>query len=218
MTSKSTDFSRRTVLKTIPIGAAGLVLGIPRDADAWVFGVIFRVAGYGIGRVVGAAAVGLAATTMAVVTGAALYSVYKGVTASRRGGYSYDSNSPRNWERTYTPSEPLVISISLEPGDIVDGEVLRLRAVAQNILVNDGIPLPKGGRLIIEEDGKMTFADTRFRGYACLQNDRDLTVWTSNDRLVLTRSPCNESNLNIRHDSHDGRLALHSIVGDLEHD
>lgn len=211
--------ARRTLLRTVPLGIAGTILLKAEPADAFLLGIIFRVASMGYGRAL--FATGLATTILAVGAVQAinygLHSMFGRRSGSSSGsGGSYDSYSPGGWS-AYKPPEPIVINVSFKPTERIKGDVLRILAIEHDLLKNDGIILPRGGRLMIEEDGKMRFADTKFRGHAYMQNNRDLTVWTPDNELMLTRTPRENKLHNIHHDSDDGRLALVSLLGEIKH-
>ena len=212
--------TRRSFLHTAPMGTAGALILRPTPAEArWgVALTVFRIGGYGLGAALGGAiALGLLAYGAASAVGHGLHSAFSGDNRSGgHGGYSYAAYHPRGWKK-YTPPKPIVISVSCDPDGQIAGDVLRLRAIEFDILKNDGIILPSGGRLIIKEDGKMQFADTTFRGYARMQNNSDLSVFTPDDHLVLTRCPRGSKFHCMHHDSHDGRTALVSLLGDIRH-
>ena len=212
--------SRRSFIRTVPMGVAGTVILTPEDAVArWGVGVmIFRIGGYGLGAILGGGiALGLLAAGAAAAVGYGVHAAFRGGSRSYGyGGGSYAAYTPSGWTRR-APPKPIIIKVDLDPKKQIDGDVLRVRAIEQNILKNDGVVLPRGGRLMIEEDGKMEFADTKFRGYATMQNNSDLSVFTPDDQLVVTRAPRLTTFHNIHHDSHDGRLALTSLLGDIKH-
>jgi hypothetical protein len=205
--------TRRSVLKGTPWLLGSAVFLRSPDADARVFGIIFRAIGVGFGTV---ATLGLGITAIAA------YAIASGVRESfssfrnYTGSGHYTSYAPSGW-KSYLPPKPIIVRVSLDPNNNVKGDILRLRALQHNVLERDGIALPNGGRIIIEEDGKMRFADTGFCGYAQVSNDGVLTVCTSEDQLVLTRSSHGQAFHHNFHESGDGRLAVASLLGDIHH-
>lgn len=219
MSDQNNDLTRRTFIKTVPLGIAGTILLKSTPAEARVLRILFRIGSYGFGGVVAAGlGLGMLALGTASAIGRGSYSSYSG-SRIRRSNYStstYTARTPSGWKK-YVPPKPIVVSVSLDPNKQIAGDILRLRAIEYDILKNDGIVLPRVGRLIIQEDGTMNFADTRFRGYAKMQNNSDLTIWTPDHELVVTRKPDVNKFHNLHHDSHDGRLALVSLLGDIRH-
>lgn len=215
--TKDKGFSRRTIMTVAPAALAGLVFATPKTANAFLVRVVFRGMSYGIGKVIGAGVVGFGATALGLSGGTALVSAFGRRRSSSRGSGYYDSYAPIAEHYRGYRSEPITISISLDPTERVTGEILRLRAIAQKVLVDKGIPLPNSGKLEIQEDGKMTFVNSTFEGYVHLHYNDDLTVWTPDDQLVLVRSMHNGDKFNIQQDSPQGRLALTSLLGDIEY-
>lgn len=211
--------TRRTFIQRVPLGVAGTIMFAPTPTDARFFGILFRVASFGFGSVLGA---GLALGAVALGTAAAGYGLYSAFRESfSRGGGSYGGTTmyayhPDGWKRQ-VPPKPIVIKVSFEDEQRIKGDVLRLRALEHDILKNDGIALPCGGRLIIEEDGIMRFVDTPFRGYACVQQDGVLSAWTNENHLVMTRAPRRSTFHCVHHDSNEGRSAMASLLGDVRH-
>lgn len=204
----------------VPLGVAGTILLRPKPAEANIIIAIFEVGSYGMGSLLGAGLVmGLLAVGAVQAIDYGLHAVFgSGSSGSGGGGSSsqYSASYPSGW-KAYTPPKPIEIRISFNPTDRIAGDVLRIRAIEHNILKNDGIVLPHGGRLMIEEDGTMRFADTKFRGYARMQNNGDLSVWTPEHQHVLSRSPREGKFHNLHHDSDGGRIALTSLLGEIKH-
>ena len=216
MSDHLTLITRRSFLQTVPPGIAGTILLGPAPAEARFFGIVLRISTYGLGAAIGGAiALGLLAYEAASAVGYGLHAAFSGGSRSRGyGRYSYAAYHPRGWKK-YTPPKPIIVNVSCDPNKQLAGDVLRIRAIEYDILKNDGVILPHGGRLIIKEDGTMHFADTRFRGYARMQNNSDLSVWTPDDELVVTRTRIGNRFHNIHHDSAEGRTALASLLGDI---
>ncbi len=217
MADNKTFLSRRELLQAIPATLAGTLLLQASPADANIFGIVFRIVGFGFGTVLVGGAIGLLAVgTVLAAVGQSLYSAYHGSANRSYGGGFYTSHTPQGW-KPYVPAKPIVTNISLDSSGRMKGDVLRIRAIQYDLLVNDDIALPYGGRLVIEEDGTMRFADTQFRGYAHMQNNGDMTVFTPDHQLVLARKLDKASFCNLHHDSNDGRVALASLLGEIRH-
>lgn len=213
--------TRRSFLRTIATGTVGTVLFEPINAEAGFFGgVFFLVRSFGLAGPIGLGIGALALGATAYAAGNAIHASFKNWQGSGNSysssGVRYQANAPSGW-KSYKPPKPIVIRISCDPTQQVKGDVLRLRAIEHDILKNDGVILPRGGRLVIEESGSMQFADTPFKGYARMQQDGDLSVWTEDDRLALVRSPGERQIRNLHHDSDEGRTALTSLLGDIRH-
>lgn len=216
--------TRRHIIKTIPFGIASAILLKASPAKASWFGVVFEVASFGFETVAVIAGVAALATGALIAEG--LDSVFSDNSSSGYGGggggggggssATYTTNSPDGWKK-YTPVKRIIISVTFDPKEQMKGDVIRILAIENDILKDDAIILPNGGKLIIEEDGTLRFANTKFQGYAYLQNNRDLTVWTPNHKLVLTRTLREKRIHNIHKDSIEGRLALTSLLGEIKH-
>lgn len=210
--------TRRSVLQTVPLGIAGTILLNPETAEARILGIIIRIGTYGMGSIIGPFLAAGMFVSGAVAASHGLHSMFRRNTYSSNsnGCSSYATYSPNGWKE-YEPPKPIVISVSFNPNERIAGDVLRIRAIEHDILKNDGIMIPHGGRLIIEENGTLRFADTKFRGYAYIQNNSDLSVWTPDHQHVLIRSLRESKFHNIHQDSDDGRSALVSLLGDIKH-
>ncbi|MFH1430291.1 MAG: hypothetical protein ABIG71_02050 [Candidatus Uhrbacteria bacterium] len=153
---------------------------------------------------------------------AAIRSIGRGIlriikgTSDDFGGESHVADAPRGWKQ-FVPPKPIIIRVSFNKDERIRGDILRMRAIERGVLKNDGFVLPSGGRMIIEEDGTMQFVDSRFRGYARMQQNSDLSVWTPDHHLVVMRTRRADTFQNIHHDSDEGRLALTSLLGDIRH-
>lgn len=218
MKNQSVLLARRSVLRIVPLGVAGAILLRSEPAEARILGIIIRIAGYSAGSLSGLGLVaGMLALGGIASVNHGLHSMFQRSTrSSSEGNLSYSTDSPSGWKKD-TPPKPIIISVSFDPNERIAGDVLRIRAIEHDVLKNDGVLLPYGGRLIIEKDGTLIFADTKFRGYAYIQNNGDLSVWTPDHQHVLTRSLREGVFHNIHQDSDDGRLALVSLLGDIKH-
>src|SRR3989338_103372 len=219
MSKHSTLLTRRDVLRIVPLGIAGTVMLSPTPAEARILGIIIRIGAYGVGSIMGPfLAAGMLAVGAVAAVNHGLHTMFRRDSrSSNNDSYSsYATYSPSGWKE-YVPPKPIIISVSFNPTERIAGDVLRIRAIEHDILKNDGVELPRGGRLIIEEDGTLRFADTKFRGYPHIQNNGDLSVWTPDHQHVLTRTPRENRFHNIHHNSDDGRSALVSLLGEIKH-
>ncbi|MDO8462689.1 MAG: hypothetical protein Q7S96_00235 [bacterium] len=186
-------------------------------------GIVFHIVGYSVAESVAPLILGLLA--VAVVVKAVervahdLHAAFRGTIAPQPGSSAspHAAYALSEWENQQTPEQPIVVRVSVDPTANIPGKILRIRAMALDFLRNDGIVLPGKGRLIILESGTMEFADGAFRGYATMQNNGDLTVYTQDDHLVLTRCARHGQFHTICHDSDAGRAALASVLGEIRH-
>ncbi len=83
------------------------------------------------------------------------------------------------------PAKPVIknVRVSIKADDHYTRGPMRIKF--RDIIKEDKIPLPMGGYLEIQEDGKMVFADVDFSGYAYLHYDRAMTVWNDRDELMV---------------------------------
>lgn len=215
MSNSFSYMTRRKFITIVPVGIAGSILFLSEsNARIWGIGFIFRISSFGVGSVLG---LGIAAGLLVAGAVAAVQSgIHAIFSEDDYGGNSYSANTPDGWKK-FVPSKPIIISETFDPEKKVGGDILRLRAHEHNILINDGIMLPNNGRLIIEEDGTMIFADTRFNGYAEMQQDGTLSVFTEEKKLVLLRKPRQDDFCNLHHNSYDGNAALSSLLGEIQH-
>ena len=215
MSDKRVLMPRRDFLTTVPLGvlAAATAVLHPSKADAAVWGIFFRGVIYGIGTTVGAA---IATEALSSVGGGySPYYYYRGRTRFSGVDY-YSTYAPTGWKEHIAP-KPVIITASFDPKKRVSGDVLRVRAIQHNISRGDAIALPEKGKLVIEEDGKLLFADADFKGHAYIQQGGDLNVWTKKGNRVMTRAAQKNCFHNFCHDSTAGRLAMHSLLGEVRH-
>jgi len=67
------------------------------------------------------------------------------------------------------------------------GEPIKIKYCS---IVQDGkIKLPGAGYLVIEDDGKLVFTGTSFKGFGYIHFDHSISIWDSNGDLVLLMSP-----------------------------
>ena len=206
------ELTRRDFIRTTSLGLAGSLL-LPQDeAEAGWFAIVFGVSTFGLGTILlGGLILGAVAVATAGAVARGIYSSFGGDDSS-----SYASYSPNGWKE-HVPPKPMIVSVSLDPKTQLTGDLLRMRALEKDLLWHDGLRLPGKGRLIIEEDGKMQFADTRFKGYARLQYSGDLIVHNPDSQIVITRALRDQDLHTIHRDTSDGQTAMQSLLGDIQH-
>ncbi len=79
------------------------------------------------------------------------------------------------------------LRVEVKPDAVIPGRVFRIKF--HSLLQNDRITLPIGGHLLLKNDGRLVFVDTAFRGWARLQYDRTLTVWSEDNEPILVVRP-----------------------------
>jgi hypothetical protein len=83
------------------------------------------------------------------------------------------------------PAGPVItnVRVTIKADDHYERGPMRIKF--SDIIKDDKIPLPMGGYLEIQEDGKMVFTGVDFLGYAYLHYDRAMTVWNDRDELMV---------------------------------
>ncbi len=223
MSINKENIDRRVFLRksaVLSAGVAGSIILTPEEAEAGVFGIAFRAMAWSFGTVVGGGlAAGILVTGTTALAAYGAYSVFRDITGSTgRGGSRvtyYATQSPTTMKKRVVPRKPVMVSVSFNPKKRVNGATLRILAIQHDLLKNDGIMIANKGRLIIKENGELTFVDTKFKGYAYLQQSGELSVWTKQDHHVLTRTTHANIFHNFSHDSNAGREAVTSLLGDV---
>lgn len=113
----------------------------------------------------------------AVAVGAVVVAFFKGIGSLFRASYGGGGGSGISQR------------ISVNPDDRVAGRPLTIRLSQYDWFEEGKIPLPSGGHLSIEADGKMVFEGSEFEGYAYLYYDDTFTVWDPDDKPVVVIKP-----------------------------
>jgi len=129
---------------------------------------------------------------------------------SRNGGgssyaASYPNAAPLTWH----------VKVTINPEDHYKEMPLRIRLNHYKVLDdNNRIPLNGNGYLEVQyKTGKMAFRDADFEGYMLFHYDRSLSVWDTQDNLVLVLTLDEKKLMIIQEKSASGSEVLQLLLG-----
>lgn len=112
--------------------------------------------------------------------------------------YHYSASYPELGVSQLRVSTPPGFSstVTIHPEDHMRGEPIKIK---YNKIIQGGkIKLPGSGYLVIEDDGKLVFTGTSFKGFGYIHYNHSLSIWDSNGEPVLLILPRNDQTFILR--------------------